>query len=37
MNRIEAKLGETKTVFFRVQNTSSKPSAGVATFNVQPA
>jgi cytochrome c oxidase assembly protein subunit 11 len=35
-NRIEAKLGETKTVFFRVQNTSSKPTAGVATFNVQP-
>lgn len=33
---VEAKLGETKTVFFRVQNTSSKPSTGVATFNVQP-
>ena len=35
-NSVEAKLGETKTVFFRVQNTSSKPSTGVATFNVQP-
>ena len=35
-NRVEATLGETKTVFFRVQNTGSKPSTGVATFNVQP-
>ena len=35
-NQIEAKLGETKTVFFRVKNTSDKPTAGVATFNVQP-
>jgi cytochrome c oxidase assembly protein subunit 11 len=35
-NSIDAKLGETKTVFFRVQNTGSKPSTGVATFNVQP-
>jgi cytochrome c oxidase assembly protein subunit 11 len=35
-NNVEAKLGETKTVFFRVQNTSSRPSTGVATFNVQP-
>ncbi|MEL6063070.1 MULTISPECIES: cytochrome c oxidase assembly protein [unclassified Methylobacterium] len=35
-NSVEAKLGETKTVFFRVQNTGSKPSTGVATFNVQP-
>ena len=35
-NRVEAKLGETKTVFFRVQNTGTKPSTGVATFNVQP-
>jgi cytochrome c oxidase assembly protein subunit 11 len=36
MNRIEAKLGETKTVFFRVRNTGNAPSTGVATFNVQP-
>lgn len=35
-NTVEAKLGETKTVFFRVQNTGAKPSTGVATFNVQP-
>jgi cytochrome c oxidase assembly protein subunit 11 len=33
---VEAKLGETKTVFFRVQNVGSKPATGVATFNVQP-
>ncbi|MCJ2063912.1 cytochrome c oxidase assembly protein [Methylobacterium sp. J-088] len=35
-NSVEAKLGETKTVFFRVQNTGTKPATGVATFNVQP-
>lgn len=34
--RIEARLGETKTVFFRVKNTSTTPSTGIATFNVQP-
>ena len=36
VNHVEAKLGETKTVFFRVKNTGDKPSTGVATFNVQP-
>ena len=35
-NQVEAKLGETKTVFFRVKNASDKPTTGVATFNVQP-
>ncbi|ACL55308.1 cytochrome c oxidase assembly protein [Methylobacterium nodulans] len=34
--RVEAKLGETQTVFFRVTNTASVPTTGVATFNVQP-
>ena len=28
VSSVEAKLGETKTVFFRVQNTGSTPSAG---------
>ena len=32
-----AKLGETKTVFFRVKNVGTTSSAGIATFNVQPA
>ncbi|GJE37980.1 cytochrome c oxidase assembly protein [Methylobacterium persicinum] len=36
VNSVEAKLGETKTVFFRVKNTGPKPTTGVATFNVQP-
>ncbi|WP_375407877.1 cytochrome c oxidase assembly protein [uncultured Methylobacterium sp.] len=34
---VNAKLGETKTVFFRVTNTGTTPSTGIATFNVQPA
>ncbi|KQQ35736.1 cytochrome C oxidase assembly protein [Methylobacterium sp. Leaf125] len=34
--KVEARLGETKTVFFRVKNTGSTPSTGIATFNVQP-
>lgn len=33
---ITARLGETKTVFFRVTNTGTTPSTGIATFNVQP-
>ena len=35
--KVEARLGETKTVFFRVKNTGTTPSTGIATFNVQPA
>lgn len=34
---VTAKLGETKTVFFRVKNMGTTPSTGIATFNVQPA
>jgi cytochrome c oxidase assembly protein subunit 11 len=34
--RIEARLGETKTVFFKVTNTGRTASSGVATFNLQP-
>jgi cytochrome c oxidase assembly protein subunit 11 len=33
---IEAKVGETQTVFYRVRNAGSAASAGIATFNVQP-
>lgn len=33
---IEAKVGETQTVFYKVRNAGSAPSAGTATFNVQP-
>ncbi|KQU05205.1 cytochrome C oxidase assembly protein [Methylobacterium sp. Leaf469] len=34
---VTARLGETKTVFFKVKNTGTVPSTGIATFNVQPA
>ena len=33
---IEARLGETKTVFYRVRNAGSAAATGVATFNIQP-
>jgi cytochrome c oxidase assembly protein subunit 11 len=33
---VSSKVGETQTVFFKVQNAGSAASAGVATFNVQP-
>ena len=34
---VTARLGETKPVFFKVKNTGTVPSTGIATFNVQPA
>ncbi|MEA1830524.1 cytochrome c oxidase assembly protein [Methylobacterium durans] len=34
--KVEARLGETTTVFFRATNTGPAPSTGIATFNVQP-
>ncbi|GEP02601.1 cytochrome c oxidase assembly protein [Methylobacterium oxalidis] len=34
--KVEARLGETTTVFFQAKNTGSAPSTGIATFNVQP-
>ena len=34
--KVEARLGETKTVFFKVTNTGAAASTGIATFNVQP-
>lgn len=33
---VEVRLGETKTVFFRVRNAGATASTGIATFNVQP-
>ncbi len=33
---VEARLGETRTVFFKVRNESSRATTGVATYNVQP-
>ncbi|MFI5016049.1 MAG: cytochrome c oxidase assembly protein [Hyphomicrobiales bacterium] len=33
---VHLRLGETKTVEFRVTNDSDQPTAAVATFNVQP-
>jgi cytochrome c oxidase assembly protein subunit 11 len=33
---IEAKVGETQTVFYKVRNAGPAATAGIATFNVQP-
>jgi cytochrome c oxidase assembly protein subunit 11 len=33
---IDAKLGETQTVFYKVRNAGPAAAAGIATFNVQP-
>jgi cytochrome c oxidase assembly protein subunit 11 len=34
--QVEARLGETRTVFFKVRNEGTRSSTGVATYNVQP-
>jgi cytochrome c oxidase assembly protein subunit 11 len=34
--QVEARLGETRTVFFKVRNEGTRPTTGVATYNVQP-
>jgi cytochrome c oxidase assembly protein subunit 11 len=34
--KVETRLGESKTVFFRVKNEGDKPYTGIAAFNVQP-
>jgi cytochrome c oxidase assembly protein subunit 11 len=34
---VEVRLGETRTVLYRVTNTGPGPATGIASFNVQPA
>lgn len=34
--QIEARIGETQTVFFKVRNEGRRASTGIATYNVQP-
>ena len=36
MPRLETRIGQTQTVFYRMRNEGSAPSAGIATFNVTP-
>ena len=33
---VDVRLGETKTVLYKLQNTGTAPSTGIASFNVQP-
>lgn len=33
---VEIRLGEVKTIFYKVRNTGTQPSTGIATYNVQP-
>lgn len=33
---IEVRLGEVKTIYYKVRNTGSKATTGIATYNVQP-
>lgn len=33
---ISARVGETKTVFYKLTNTGKKPTTGIASFNVAP-
>lgn len=34
---VQLKLGETRTVLYRVRNAGAAPATGIASFNVQPA
>ena len=34
--KVKVKLGETKTVFYKIANTSDRATTGIAAFNVQP-
>lgn len=33
---VRLRIGETKTIFYKITNTGSRASTGIATFNVQP-
>lgn len=33
---ITARVGQTQTVFYKITNRTSRPSTGIATYNVQP-
>lgn len=34
---VNARIGQTHTVFYRVTNVTDKPTTGIASFNVQPS
>jgi Cytochrome oxidase assembly factor len=33
---VTVRLGEVKTIYYRIRNTGSEPSVGIASYNVQP-
>jgi cytochrome c oxidase assembly protein subunit 11 len=35
-DKVKVKLGETKTIFYKIANTSDRATTGIAAFNVQP-
>lgn len=35
-SEVELRVGETKTIFYKITNRTDRPSTGIATYNVQP-
>lgn len=35
-SEVELRVGETRTIFYKITNRTDRPSTGIATYNVQP-